>query len=89
MLVLSRRIDESIMIGENIEVKVIDIKGETIKLGIQAPRSVPVHRKEIYEEIKRENVKAAAVDTDPEKLSQLENISKLMTGKTQPPKEET
>lgn len=76
MLVLSRRIDESIMIGENIEVKVIDIKGETIKLGIEAPRSVPVHRKEIFEEIKRENVKAADVRT-----SDLEGIGELMKKK--------
>jgi carbon storage regulator len=59
MLVLARKLDESIMIGDNIEIKVVEIKGETIKLGITAPRSIPVHRKEVYEEIKRENILAA------------------------------
>ena len=60
MLVLSRKLEESIMIGDEIEIKVISVQGETVKLGITAPRTIPVHRKEVYEEIERENKLAAA-----------------------------
>lgn len=56
MLVLSRRKDETIMIGDNIEISIVDIKGDTVRVGINAPRSVAVHRKEIYEAIKAENI---------------------------------
>lgn len=58
MLVLSRKTNESIMIGDNIEVKVVDVIGRTVKLGIEAPRDVAVHRKEVYEAIKSENLQA-------------------------------
>ncbi len=51
MLVLSRRKDESIMVGEDVEVKIVDVRGNKVRLGITAPRSIPVHRKEIYEAI--------------------------------------
>ena len=61
MLVLSRLRDETIMIGDDIELTVVDIRGDKVRLGIKAPTSVPVHRKEVYEEIKRENEKAARV----------------------------
>lgn len=56
MLVLSRRRDETIMIGDDIEISIVDIKGDTVRIGINAPRSVTVHRKEIYEAIKAENI---------------------------------
>ncbi len=59
MLVLSRKTNESIMIGDNVEIKIVEVKGEYVKLGITAPRSIAVHRKEIYEAIKRENEEAA------------------------------
>ena len=52
MLVLSRKLNESIVIGENIVVTVIDIRGDKIRLGIEAPRHVSVHRREVYERIK-------------------------------------
>jgi len=55
MLVLSRHRDESIMIGDNIVITVVDIRGDKVRLGIQAPTDVPVHREEVYEAIKREN----------------------------------
>ncbi len=58
MLVLSRKTNESIMIGDSIEVKVVDVIGRTVKLGIEAPRDVAVHRKEVYEAIKDENLQA-------------------------------
>lgn len=60
MLVLSRQRDETIMIGDDIEITVVDIRGEKVRLGINAPAHVPVHRKEVYEAIKRENAAAAA-----------------------------
>ena len=59
MLVLSRKTNESIIIGDNVEIKIVEVKGEYVKLGITAPRSISVHRKEIYEAIKRENEQAA------------------------------
>jgi carbon storage regulator len=55
MLVLSRQRDETIMIGDDIEITVVDIRGEKVRLGINAPPHVPVHRKEVYEAIKRES----------------------------------
>jgi len=53
MLVLNRRKDESIMVGENVEVTIIDICGNKVRLGITASRGIPVHRKEVYEAIHR------------------------------------
>lgn len=54
MLVLSRHRDESIIIGDDIVVTVVDIRGDKVRLGIQAPTQIPVHRQEIYEAIQRE-----------------------------------
>jgi cytosine deaminase len=59
MLVLARQRGESIMIGDDIEVTVVDIRGDKVRLGIKAPRTTTVHRKEIYEMIKEENRRAA------------------------------
>lgn len=61
MLVLSRQRDETIMIGDDIEITVVDIRGDKVRLGITAPTTIPVHRKEVYEAIKRENREAAKV----------------------------
>jgi carbon storage regulator len=60
MLVLSRQRDETIMIGDEIEITVVDIRGDKVRLGITAPTRIAVHRKEVYESIKRENEQAAA-----------------------------
>lgn len=57
MLILTRKRNERIMIGDNIEVIVVDIKGEQVQLGINAPKEIPVHRREVYEAIVRENGK--------------------------------
>ncbi|HTN76196.1 MAG TPA: carbon storage regulator CsrA [Pirellulaceae bacterium] len=54
MLVLSRKRDERIVIGDNIVITVIDVRGDKVRLGIQAPPDVPVHRQEVYEAILRE-----------------------------------
>jgi carbon storage regulator len=62
MLVLSRQRDESIIIGDNIIVTVVDIRGDKVRLGIQAPTEIPVHRQEVYEAIQRENLQAAQLD---------------------------
>ena len=61
MLVLSRQRDETIMIGDDIELTVVDIRGDKVRLGIKAPSHVAVHRKEIYDAIKRENEQAACL----------------------------
>lgn len=62
MLVLSRQRDETIMIGDEIEITVVDIRGDKVRLGITAPTRIAVHRKEVYEAIKRENEQAARLD---------------------------
>ena len=54
MLVLSRQKDESIIIGDNIEITIVDIRGDKVRLGITAPRDISVHRREVYEAIQRE-----------------------------------
>ena len=61
MLVLSRQRDEVIKIGDDIEITVVDIRGDKVRLGITAPKEVQVHRKEVYEAIRRENRAAAQV----------------------------
>ena len=62
MLVLSRQRDESIMIGDNIVVTIVDIRGDKVRLGINAPSEVPVHRQEVYEAIQRENLRASRLE---------------------------
>jgi carbon storage regulator len=72
MLVLSRQRDETIMIGDDIEVTVVDIRGDKVRLGINAPKEISVHRKEVYDAIRREN--RAAAQVKPEDLSGLGKI---------------
>ena len=74
MLVLARRLNASIKIGDDIEVVVIDIKGDQVKLGIKAPKRITVHRKEIYDEIKGQNIEAVKSDFDPDKLRDLSDL---------------
>lgn len=62
MLVLSRHRDESIIIGDDIKITVVDIRGDKVRLGINAPVEIPVHRQEVYEAIQRENRQAAQMD---------------------------
>ncbi|MCG8404323.1 MAG: carbon storage regulator CsrA [Phycisphaerales bacterium] len=73
MLVLSRQRDETIMIGDDVEITIVDIRGDKVRIGITAPAQIPVHRKEVYEAIKRENRAAAKIkpeDLPPDKGSQ-------------------
>jgi carbon storage regulator len=62
MLVLSRQRDESIIIGDNIVVTIVDIRGDKVRLGIEAPSEIPVHRREVYEAIQRENLRASRLE---------------------------
>jgi carbon storage regulator len=59
VLVLARHLNESIMIGDEIEIVIVSVQHDQVKLGIRAPRHIAVHRKEIFEEIQRENILAA------------------------------
>ena len=71
MLVLTRRVDQSIIIGDDIRIVVVEVRGEQVKLGIEAPRHIPVHREEVYREIQEENRRAAmARAADVQQLSQ-------------------
>ena len=67
MLVLSRQRDESIMIGDDVEVTIVDVRGDKVRLGITAPKSIPVHRREIYDAIQREKAEAKKADEQPQK----------------------
>lgn len=69
MLILSRKKDESIIIGDNITISVVDIKGDQVKLGIAAPNDVKVFRQEVYIAIQEENKAAAAVSNIPDSIS--------------------
>lgn len=64
MLVLSRHRDESIMIGDDVVITIVDIRGDKVRLGIDAPQDIPVHRQEVYEAIQRENRKASQMGTE-------------------------
>ena len=73
MLVLSRQRDETIMIGDDVEITVVDIRGDKVRLGIEAPTDIPVHRQEVYEAIQRENRQASRLE--PQDARQLEHLT--------------
>ena len=68
MLVLSRQRDESIIIGDNVVITIVDVRGDKVKLGIEAPREISVHRREVYEAIQRENRQAALLKPEDAQL---------------------
>ncbi len=76
MLILSRRLNESIMIGDEVEVTITEIKGDQVKLGINAPKQIKVHRKEIYLAIQKENIDASKSAVD-----KIEEIGGILKGK--------
>ena len=84
MLVLSRQRDETIMIGDEVELTIVDIRGDKVRIGITAPSRVAVHRKEVYEAIRRENEQAAAFHGELSKL-QAGHASASMKGGMVPP----
>jgi len=84
MLVLSRQKDQTIMIGDRVEITVVDIRGDKVRLGITAPSEIPVHRKEVYDAIKQENREAANIKL--EDITHLNEQSKNVSNSgKQPP----
>ncbi len=79
MLVLSRQRDESIIIGDNIVVTIVDIRGDKVRLGINAPTEVPVHRQEVYEAIQRENLRASRIEP-----KETRDVGKIVRGPNRP-----
>lgn len=71
MLALTRKLNESIMIGNDIEITILEVKGDQVKIGITAPKSVPVYRKEIYVQIQEANREALASDSNLETMKKL------------------
>ena len=79
MLVLSRQKDESIIIGDDVEITIVDVRGDKVRLGINAPRNISVHRKEIYEAIQREKAQKAREGGSPAEKS-AEHANDTRTG---------
>ena len=89
MLVLSRQRDESIMIGDDVEITIVDVRGDKVRLGIAAPKKIPVHRREIYDAIQREKAQkaeaeaAAAANPSEEPAEKAEEPTATETDKPQ------
>ncbi len=64
MLILTRKVGEAVAIGDDIQISIVEIKGTQVKLGIQAPKNIEVHREEIYQKIQEENRRAALVSKE-------------------------
>jgi carbon storage regulator len=80
MLILTRKLGESITIGNDIKITMLDIKGKQIRIGIEAPPDVIVHREEIFKVIQEQNIQAAAADHDPQKLPDLwDELKKIIS----------
>ncbi len=79
MLALSRKKGDSIIVGDDVEIVVLGIQGEQVKLGIIAPRSISVHRKEVYIQIQNENKSAIQVSEDA--VKQVKQLEQLLSGK--------
>ena len=72
MLILARKLNESIMIGDQVEISVVDIRGDQVKIGIKAPKSVKVYRQEVYRAIQQENIEATK--SKPEQIPRLSDF---------------
>jgi carbon storage regulator len=73
VLILTRKINQSIMIGDQIEIIVVEVRGDQVKLGIKAPKNISVHRSEVYKEIQEQNKKASKT-LKLESIKQIENL---------------
>lgn len=90
MLVLSRQRDESIMIGDDVEIIIVDVRGDKVRLGITAPKDIPVHRREIYDAIQREKSEKKdsekQQDAEPRAEHDESQVDEEEKPKTQPPR---
>ncbi len=86
MLVLSRKLNQAIMIGDDVRIVVVAVDRDTVKLGIEAPRTIPVHRSEVYDEIQRTN-RAAAGEPQPKIPTERAKIADLGKTRRSTPKE--
>lgn len=77
MLILTRKINQSIMIGDQIEIVIVEVRGDQVKIGIKAPKNVSVHRSEVYKEIQEQNKKA----TKTLNIDAIKNIEQLFNKK--------
>lgn len=77
MLVLSRRLNETIRIGEDIQITIVSISGDVVRLGIEAPRHIKILRSEVYEEIQKQNFAAVTHENSQEKLKELIGKGKI------------
>lgn len=82
MLVLGRKTNESILIGENIEITILGVEGDRVKIGIKAPNSVRILRQELYESVKEENLRATVKHQQPNEalLTSLQGLLKTKDG---------
>ncbi|MQY77252.1 MAG: carbon storage regulator CsrA [Spirochaeta sp.] len=80
MLILTRKLNESIMIGDQVEISVVDIRGDQIKIGIKAPKHVKIYRQEVYRAIQQENIEA--LKSKPDLIPQLDKLLKQKTAKS-------
>jgi carbon storage regulator len=87
VLVLSRKLNQAIMIGDDVRIVVVAVDRDTVKLGIEAPRTIPVHRSEVYEEIQRTNRAAAGEPSEkPPEVAERARVAELGPGRRPPPK---
>ncbi len=89
MLILTRSIDEKIIIGDNIEITILAVQGEQVSIGIDAPRELSIHRKEVYQAIQAENIRAAqSIEGNLGKISQILKKRQKANDQTGPTEDE-